>query len=107
MIILAGSETSSVGLAPATYHLLKNTDVLDKLAREIWHAFATEDKTNILAVNQLPYLSTVLQETLRISPPRVIGFPREVPMPEAMIDGHWIPSSVSPCINNYLMQRIC
>lgn len=61
MIILAGSETVSVGLAAATYHLLKTSNTLDKLVQEIRHAFATEDKINILALNQLPYLSAVLQ----------------------------------------------
>lgn len=95
VIILAGSETASVGLAAATYHLLKNINALDKLTREVRHAFATEDRIKILALNRLPYLSAVLQETLRVSPPIVNGFPREVPKSGAMIGGCWVPGGVS------------
>ncbi len=44
VIILAGSETASVGLAAATYHLLKTSNTLDKLVQEIRRAFATETR---------------------------------------------------------------
>ena len=106
VIILAGSETASVGLTAATYHLLKNTHTLDRLTQEIRHAFASEDAINILAVNQLPYLSAILQETLRLNPPIVNGFPRQVPKPGATISGHWVPGGVST-FRIKTLQEVC
>lgn len=59
-------------------------NTLDKLTQEGRYAFATEDKTNILALYQLLYLCAVLQETLRTSPPIMDGFPHKVPKPGAI-----------------------
>ena len=92
-----------MGLTTATYHLLKNTHTFNRLSEEIRQAFATKDAITIPAVNQLPYLSAILQESLRLSPPIVNGFPREVPKPGATINGSWVPSGVSifPAVTLY------
>lgn len=62
-VLLAGHETTAIALASATQRLLRAPDVLAKLRAEVDGASpAPED------VQRLPYLSAVLDETLRIDP---------------------------------------
>ncbi|PYH86769.1 cytochrome P450 [Aspergillus uvarum CBS 121591] len=75
VIILAGSETTSIALTYATY-------------------FLSESEITMLAVNQLSSLQAVLQETLRLRPPIANGFPRRTPAEGAVIDGRFVPAGV-------------
>ena len=97
VVILAGSETSAVALTAATYHVLADPTIHDKLRREVRGAFATSDDVTLRAVlTKLPYLGAVVKETLRMHAPLANGFTRVVPAPGpgAIINGHWVPPTV-------------
>ena len=72
--LIAGSETSSSTTSFALYELAKNPDIQDRLHAEIMDAFAAED-SEVLSyekVNEMKYLSQLVDETLRLYP--IAGF---------------------------------
>ncbi|WP_152722024.1 cytochrome P450, partial [Moraxella catarrhalis] len=54
---------------------------------------------------QLPYLNAVVNESLRIAPPVVIGVPRVVPAGGATICGRYVPAGVSRTVHVSLFYR--
>lgn len=94
LLIVAGSETTATLLSGATYHLLKNPRVMEKLQREIREAFKEEKDINIAGVNNLKYLLAVLNEAMRMYPPVPTGLPRRVPGDGDVINDRWVPGGV-------------
>jgi cytochrome P450 len=95
IIILAGSETTAVALSFATYFLLVNPEIMERLLDELRSNFENESQIDVLSINKLNYLQAVIQETLRLAPPITNGFPRQVPPEGTMVDGHFLPGGVS------------
>ncbi|KAI9641428.1 hypothetical protein NHQ30_010235 [Ciborinia camelliae] len=60
-LIGAGTETTAWTLSVITYHALANPDILSKLVAEM------EGKSGLKELEQLPYLTAVIQEGLRLS----------------------------------------
>ena len=98
ILILAGSETTSVALTSATHLLLENPKALAKLVKELRNSFRSESEVDVLSIHKLHYLQAVIQETLRLYPPITNGFPRQPYDENAVVDGHLIPYGVSPRI---------
>ena len=101
VIILAGSETTSVALTAATYHILSNNNIYEKLYNDIRGAFPTSADIRLRDVlSKLPYLDAVVKETLRVHTPLANGFSRVVSdKAGAMISGNWVPQTVrTPCL---------
>ena len=106
ILIIGGSETSATLLSAATYYLLTNPHVLQKLVAEIRGEFQKEEEINMLTVNQLPYLQAVIKEALRIFPPVTLGSPRIVEGNGKAISGIMVPSGVSnAALNKVLFQK--
>jgi cytochrome P450 len=98
VVILAGSETSAVGLTSATFQILTHPEVYQRLCKEIRTLFATVADINLQdTLSKLPYLDAVLWEALRIHAPLANGFTRVVPAEQKdfMACGHHIPPNVS------------
>jgi aspirochlorine biosynthesis cytochrome P450 monooxygenase len=97
VVILAGSETSSVAETAAVYHILTHPDIHKKLQEEIRSLFSSIEAIKLQDVlNKLPYLDAVVQETLRIHAPLANGFTRWVPDRNgAIICGKHVPQGVS------------
>ncbi|BCL34514.1 cytochrome P450 [Nostoc sp. MS1] len=72
-ILFAGHETTATILAWAFYQIHKNSDVLEKLQRELDILGANPYPMEIA---QLPYLTAVVQETMRMYPVLPTLFPR-------------------------------
>jgi cytochrome P450 len=94
-LINAGSETTSTVLSGCTYFLLKNLDVLQCLTDEIRGTFKTIEGITSAALSELPYLTAVLEETLRLYPPLPVALPRVVPAGGGEISGYRVPAGVS------------
>ncbi|KAH6646157.1 cytochrome P450 [Truncatella angustata] len=90
-IIIAGCQLTTVALATATYLLLRNPVTYQCLRDEIRQTFLDEKEIDITKTQSLPYLSAVIDETLRIHHPTPINLPRIVPAGGLTIDGTWIP----------------
>jgi cytochrome P450 len=77
-LLLAGQETTASAIAWALYGIHRHPQVGNKLLVELNHQGAAPDPTTIL---QLPYLTAVCNETLRLFPIAVLTVPREVKEP--------------------------
>lgn len=95
IFILAGSETTAVALAFATYFLLVNQLAMERLLEELRSNFQEESQIDVLSINKLNYLQAVIQETLRLASPITNGFPRQVPPEGAVVDRTFVPGGVS------------
>ena len=97
VMILAGSETTSVAETAAMYRILAHSLVYERLVEEIRRTFATVEEIKLHDVlHKLPYLDAVVQETLRIHAPLANGFSRWIPERDgAVICGRPVPQGVS------------
>lgn len=95
IMIVAGSESTSLTLTGITNFLAQYPDAMAKLAEEIRGTFKEESLITSGGVYKLPYLNAVIQEGLRLFPPIPDGFRREVPPGGDTICGEWIPEGVS------------
>ena len=93
LFMIAGSETTATLLSGATNLLLRNQDKLSRLVTEI-RALESEDDLTAQNLAALPYLTAVLNESLRCYPPVPVGVWREVPEGGSAIAGQWVPAKV-------------
>ncbi|KAH8405777.1 hypothetical protein KR215_008552, partial [Drosophila sulfurigaster] len=78
----AGFETSSSTMTMTLFELARNTVIQERLRREISDYFADEDFISYERIQEMPYLTQVVNETLRKYP--IAGFSeRECAQPEA------------------------
>ncbi|OTB09038.1 hypothetical protein M426DRAFT_316328 [Hypoxylon sp. CI-4A] len=101
LLIIAGSETTATLLSGATWLLLKNPDVMQKLKDEVRGKFESADDITISAVNEMPYLLAVLSEALRVFPPVPAGFPRRVNTGGEFINGYFIEEGTTVSVSQY------
>ena len=91
VLMLAGTETTSMSLSNVTYQLIKHPNVLKKLVAEIRTAFTASHEITITSVNKLIYQHAVLEEALRIMAPAPASSVRLVPDSGAIVGGHFVP----------------
>ena len=77
-LLLAGHETTASAIAWALYWIHRHPQVREKLIGELHDLGKDSDPTSIV---QLPYLTAVCNETLRLFPVAVLTVPREVKEP--------------------------
>lgn len=77
-LLLAGHETTATAIAWALYSIHRHPQVGEKLLVELNHLGNSPEPTTIV---QLPYLTAVCHETLRLFPVAVLTVPREVKDP--------------------------
>ncbi|KAJ8068182.1 hypothetical protein OCU04_003752 [Sclerotinia nivalis] len=73
----------------ALFFLLEEPECCEILAKEIRSRFEKYEDISPEALNELPYLHAVLEESLRMLPQNNTGLPRL--SPGAMVDGHYVP----------------
>lgn len=91
---VAGTETTAGFLAGLFNQLLRNKHVLDRLTAELRSTFKTDKDITFEKLVQIPYLTAVIEEGLRIFPSAPIGFMRTVPLGGDTVSGHWLPGGV-------------
>jgi cytochrome P450 family 110 len=98
-LLLAGHEATTNAIVWALYWTHWTPSVLEKLQAELEGA-----ETDPMALAQLPYLTAVCNETLRIASVAFLSFPREVVAPLTLMDYRLEPGArVYACI--YLTHR--
>lgn len=100
IIIQAGSETTATVLAACVYYLQKHPSCWQRAMQEVRTAFRADSDITFLATSQLPFLGSVIEESLRMFPPAPGIGPRLVPKGGAVIDGGFVPGGVRlPSLN--------
>ncbi|BAY14071.1 cytochrome P450 [Calothrix sp. NIES-2098] len=99
-LLVAGHETTATAIAWALYWIHQQPEVYEKMLHEL-QGLKTPDP---LTITQLPYLTAICQETLRIYPVVLFTFPR-VTLRSVNLRGYDVPAGtyVTPCI--YLTHR--
>lgn len=84
-----------------TYHLLLNPAVLAKITNLLRTSFPTEDAMTETALNQLDYLTAVIEEGTRIYPPIPSGLTRMAPPGGATVAGEVVPAGTVLSVHPY------
>ena len=104
-MIAAGQETSSFFLQQASYYILANPDIHDKLVAELKQAMPDPAAIPPLAkLEELPYLHAVVQETHRFSH-GVTGRLERVSPDKALQYKDWIIPRGTPVAMTSLLQH--
>jgi cytochrome P450 family 110 len=98
-ILLAGHETTATTLSWALYQIHRQPEVLEKLQYEL---DTLGQNLSPLEMAQLPYLTTVCQETLRMYPVLPIIFPR-IAKSSVDIAGHRFDAETTLMASIYLV----
>ncbi|MGQ4648532.1 cytochrome P450 [Lyngbya aestuarii] len=86
-LLFAGHETTATAIAWSLYWVHKQPEVLDKLLAELGSLGKSPEPMSIF---QLPYLTAVCNETLRIYPVAILTFARVTKSPVELM-GHQLP----------------
>ncbi|KXN74266.1 cytochrome P450 [Conidiobolus coronatus NRRL 28638] len=93
ILIFAGMETTAISIIWAFYNLLKNPETYMKLSRELISTFPDINiYINYDMCKDLPYLTSVIHESLRLKTPAGCPLPRVVPEGGVNILGHFLPA---------------
>ena len=90
-LLFAGHETTASAMAWSLYWVHHQPEVKEKLLEELDSLGESPDP---MSISQLPYLTAVCQETLRIYPVGMLTFPREVKEPAELIGYELEPGTV-------------
>ncbi|CCF44300.1 benzoate 4-monooxygenase cytochrome P450 [Colletotrichum higginsianum] len=106
-ILMAGAETTAMTLSGATYLLCQHPEALATLTAEIRGAFASGDEIHMTTTTDrnLPYLSGVVEETLRLFPPVPTTLPRVTPPEGHFIAGRFVPGNSQVFVNQLAAYR--
>ncbi|MCJ1391688.1 hypothetical protein MMC18_004553 [Xylographa bjoerkii] len=105
-VVGAGIETTMRALSLASFHILANPPVLQRLLEELVHAIP--DSTKVPSydhLSQLPYLSACIDEALRLSYGTSQRFPRTLHSGPIVYKGWTIPPGVTVSMDNYAVSH--
>lgn len=107
VVVVAGSDTSSVAMTFVLYYLIQNPDKYKKLQAEIDSVW---DGTSELTGQQVvparaPYLNAVINEAMRLAHPDPNGNQRSTPQEGALINGKYIPGLTQISVHKWTMLR--
>ena len=105
--LIAGTDTSAHALVIATYNVLRDTRILEKLQTELHQAIPGKDiLLKWTDLENLPYLRGVIEESLRFSSGAPGHLPRVVPAAGAVLCGQRIASGVSIYPSSFLLHLV-
>ena len=103
--VIAGADTTAIGLRAILYYVLKSPPKKEKLLREIQSANLNRPVT-WKESQQLPYLDACIKEAFRLHPAIGMGLEREVPASGLQLtDGYIVPAGTNVSINAWVLNR--
>ncbi|GJC84894.1 putative sterigmatocystin biosynthesis P450 monooxygenase STCB [Colletotrichum liriopes] len=100
--ILAGSDTTSITLTYLVWAVLKRPDLQDRLEKEVT---SVGEEFDDAALEKLPLLNAVIDETLRLYGAAPGNLPRTVPPNGTTIAGFFIPEGISVETQAFTLHR--
>lgn len=104
--LIAGSDSTAIGLRAILYFLCQHQEVYKKLQKEVDQAFdsgALTSPVRYSAAAKLEYLNAVIVEALRAHAATGFVLEREVPAGGVTIAGTYIPAGTIVGINSWVM----
>ncbi|KAH7304080.1 putative cytochrome P450 monooxygenase [Stachybotrys elegans] len=105
ILVLAGSETTATSLSGTTYYLLKHPAAYSRLVEEIRSNIKSHADISLSTTSQLPYLTAVIEESLRMYSPANSNHPRVTPVEGAVICDRFVPGNTLVGIPHYVCFR--
>lgn len=105
-LVAAGSDTSALAIAAATFYLALHHDVQRRLREELRTAFT--DSAEIVSGPRLSachYLRAFIDEVLRITPPVPGVLFREIEVPGHTVDGYHVPAGTEVGVSAYAIHH--
>nr|XP_043606622.1 7-ethoxycoumarin O-deethylase-like [Erigeron canadensis] len=103
-LFAAGTDTTSNTLEWAMTELLRNPLVMEKAKLEVAEVVGKGKIVKEDDILNLPYLSCIVKETLRVHPPVPLLLPRKVEN-EVNLNGYIIPKGTQVLVNAYAIGR--
>ncbi|KAB8067048.1 cytochrome P450 [Aspergillus leporis] len=100
--IVGGSDNTAITLTYLVWAVCRDAEIKNGLLLELNtlpEIFGDDE------LKKLPFLNTVVQETLRLYATNPSSRPRNPPGPGANLCGHWIPSGVTVSTQAYSLHR--
>lgn len=93
LLIIAGSDTTSIVMSAMMFYLARNPTIQARLAKEITSAFSSaESITSGPALHSCTYLRAFIQEACRMTPPVLAEPARQVREGGTIVEGNYFPS---------------
>jgi cytochrome P450 len=105
LAIIAGADTNAITVSNICYLLCQHLDYQQKLFKEISSLSVHEDIIDDHLLIGKPYLSSIINETLRLYPPVPGGLQRLTPPEGAIIAGRYIPGNIVVSTPTFAIQR--
>ncbi|KAH6686636.1 cytochrome P450 [Plectosphaerella plurivora] len=107
MMLVAGSDTTSITTAAAIFYLVRNPAVQTRLAKEIRGKFNNPEdiKSGPRLQNDCTYLQAFIKEVLRVSSPAPAEMGRVVLKGGAVIEGDFLPEGIKASTSTYCMHH--
>ncbi len=106
LIIVAGSDTTSLSMGMAMFELTRNPSILRKVADEMDAVFGSDPAENFDKLQKdCPYLNAFIHEVLRIHPPVMSGLQRTTPPQGMTLKNTFIPGNTTVTIPTFAMHR--
>ena len=104
VLLLAGTDTSAVTLEWAMTNLLNHPNILKKARDEIDSQIGEEKLIEESDVSKLPYLQSIISETLRLYPATPLLVPH-MSSADCTIEGYDVPSGTMLLVNAWAIHR--
>lgn len=104
ILLLTGSESTSITLSWAISLLLNHPKALKAAQEELDHQVGKQRWVEESDIANLPYLQAIVKETLRMYPPSPLAGPREA-MEDCHIDGHFISKGTRIIVDIWKVHR--
>ncbi|KAL2462988.1 Cytochrome [Forsythia ovata] len=103
-LILAGTDTTSSTVEWAMTELLRNPEKMSKAKNELMTVVRRNKQVEESDISRLPYLQSVIKETLRYHPPGPLLIPRKAEV-DIEINGYTIPKDAQILVNVWAIGR--
>ncbi|XP_054786983.1 cytochrome P450 81E8-like [Prosopis cineraria] len=104
VMLTAGTETSAVTLEWAMSSLLNNPKVMEKAKKEIDTHIGNDRLVDEPDISKLPYLQSIISETLRLHPAAPLLVPHEASN-DCTIGGYNVPRGTMVLVNAWAIHR--
>ncbi|KAI3316474.1 cytochrome P450 [Xylariaceae sp. AK1471] len=106
MLLTAGSDTSSNAIISGIWYICSHKTVESRLVNELDARIPSlDEEITYEKAKQLPFLTAVIKETLRLGHPLPGRLPRLVPKDGYNLHGHRLPEGVAVHTSAYILNR--